>query len=730
MLKPGKICPQHLERQAYVYIRQSTPRQMEQHQESQDLQYQLQQRAEGLGWAENRVVVIDDDLGKSAITASNRPGFQAMVTAIGLSQVGIILVTDVSRLARNCADWYQLLDLASLCGTLIGDASGVYDPREYNDRLLLGLKGTFSEAQWYHMRMQLYAALLNKARRGELAIRLPEGYERTDDGEVVFSSDLEVQNILRLIFAEFARLGSARAVLLHFRQQGFRLPRSIQRGPDRGQIEWVKASYHAIYRILKQPAYAGAYTYGKRQNTRLPGAERKVVNRALPIEKWAVLILDAFPGYISWEQYLKNQDTLRQNAQGVGWNRGAARNGVALLQGIVLCGCCGRRMHARYSNQPAYVCEIANKEYGEPICQYFPAAHIDAAVRALFLEAVQPAHLDAALAALEELEIRRQQLTEQWQQRLQRSRYEADLARRRYEQVDPDNRLVAAELEKRWEEKLRAANVLEQEWERAQTQELRPIDAADRASLHQLAKNLPALWQAETTTNAERKRLLRSLVDDITLDGASKPGISIIHVRWQTGTTTTLEVERPKAGCRTAKSLVRRISKLAEQHADDHIADILNADGVRTATGKSWNRRRVANVRKNHDIPTGCPYYTRQPGPRGDGLIPAIEAAKQLQVSSSMISHWHRQGLIIGHQRRPNTALWVRLTKDDYQRLNGSVTLLQDEMIPLPQASAVLGMTTEEICHALQNENILAYRIRNGKRWQWYLKPAAQAQSS
>jgi len=676
MSRHPKIHPEHQERQAYIYIRQSTPRQVEQHLESQDLQYQMAQRAQTLGWAEAQIVIIDDDLGKSAITASNREGFQTLVTAVGLAQVGIVLVTDVSRLARNCGDWYHLLDLAALCGTLISDANEVYEPRDYNDRLLLGLKGTLSEAQWYTMRTQLHAARLNKARRGEFAIRLPVGYDREDDGQVVFCPDKEVQSSIRLVFDQFDRLGSARAVLLYFRRQGLDLPRRIQSGPNQCEIEWVRPSYQAIYRILTLPAYAGAYAYGKRKSVRLPGAENKVVLRHVPMEEWAALKRDAFPGYITWEQYLINRERLRENAQGANWSKGAPRSGVALLQGIAICGRCGCRLHTRYSNQPAYVCELANQQYGDPLCQNFMVPHIDEAVTEVFLEAIQPAHLEAALKALEEIETQRGSLGAHWEQRLERARYEADLARRRYERVDPDLRLVAAELERRWEEKLQTCQRLEKEWAQVKEGELAPLTEADKAMIRKLAKDVPALWHAETTTPVERKRLLRCLIQDVTLDAMAKPGFSLIHIRWHTGTTTTVEAERPRAGCWTSRTVVERIRELAQHHPDDRIADLLNTDGVPTATGKTWNKRRVESVRKKYDITTACPYYTKAKGPRGDGLIAAPEAAERLGVTQSMIALWFRQGFLVGHQRKPGAAIWVRLTEDDIKRLDGSASLL------------------------------------------------------
>jgi DNA invertase Pin-like site-specific DNA recombinase len=720
MSKPTKIEPQHLEREAYVYIRQSTPHQVEVHLESQDLQYQLGQRAQSLGWRAEQVVIIDDDLGKSAISTTDRPGFQNLVAAVGLAQVGIILVTDVSRLARNCADWYQLLDLSSVYGTLIGDGSSIYDPQDYNDRLLLGLKGTFSEAQWYSMRSQLYQALMNKAQRGELAIRLPVGYERLEDGAVVFSPDQEVQAAIRLVFAQFECLGSARAVLLYCVEHDLALPRQLQRRPDRGKIDWVKASYQAIYRILTHPAYAGAYTFGKTYNVRLPGQAHKVVNRQRPLAEWPVLIQDAFPAYISWEHYLQNREQLRQNDQQAEWRKGAARSGSALLQGIVICGRCGRPLRLRYSNQPAYLCAEANRQYGEPRCQNFMAPHIDAAVSQVFLQAVQPAHLAAALAALEQVEEQRQSLLARWRQRLERARYEAELARRRYEQVDPDHRLVATELERQWEAKLQAWQQLEQQWVRAQQQEVAPLSEADRALIERLASDLPALWQAETTGLADRKRLLRCLIADVTLDADTQPGFSLIHIRWQTGATTVAAAERPRTGCRTSADVVAQIRELAQHQPDDQIARLLNEAGSPTATAKTWTERRVAHVRKHYDIPTACPYFTQTPGPRGDGLISAGEAADQLGVTPSMIAFWFRRGLLVGHQRRRQAALWVRLNDDDRQRLDGS-SILEPEMDPLPEVMQTLNLTTAQLRAEIETGHWLPYRLRVNNRWRWYM---------
>jgi DNA invertase Pin-like site-specific DNA recombinase len=717
MNRHPKIRPQHLERKAYVYIRQSSPQQVEQNLESQDLQYQLVQRAQALGWPESQVVVIDHDLGKTAVTAAGREGFQTLVSAVGLGQVGIILVIDVSRLARNCSDWYRLLDLSALCGSLISDAGSVYNPQDYNDRLLLGLKGTLAEAQWHTMRQRLSAARMNKARRGELAIRLPVGYHRTKDGQIEFTPDREVQGAIHLVFELFQRLGSARAALLELVRQNLDLPRVLRSGPGQGDIEWVPANYSAVYQILKNTAYAGVYSYGKNRRIRLP--EGQVEVRPLPREEWAVFIRDAFPGYISWEQYMQNQERLRENAQGANWNKGAPRKGEALLQGLVICGRCGRHMRVRTGGRrPAYACYQAHRDYGAPRCQHFTARHVDEAVVPLFLEAIQPARLEVALAAVEQVESQRQMLAQQWQKRLERARYEAELARRRYERVDPDNRLVAGELEQRWEEKLLQWKHLEQEWQQAQQQQVAPLSEADKAMIRSLAEDLPALWHAETTTNAERKRLLRCLIQDVTLDRFSKPGISIIHIRWHTGTSTTVEVDRPQPGCWTPPAALRRIRELAPHYPDDRIAQILNEEGLRSGQGHTWTTIRVMRVRNRRGIQTGCPCHATGPGPRGDGLITTLEAAQQLGVSDSTISRWFHQGILQGHQRKPNSSLWVRLSQEDRRRLDGS-TLPRPGLVTVREAANGLGTTVEQVWAEVHAGRLLPYRLRINNRWSW-----------
>ena len=718
-----KVQAQHREREAYVYIRQSSPGQVEHNLESQDLQYQLARQAQTMGWREDQIVIIDDDLGKSGASSEERSGFQKLVAEIGLHHVGIILVTDVSRLARNCADWYQLLDLASMCGTLISDASGIYEPRNFDDRLLLGMKGTFAEAQWFTMRSQLHMAKLNKAKRGELVFRLAVGYEYLPKGGITMTPDQDVQSALKLIFVQFEQHSSARGVLRYFRQHRLKIPRTHGAGALR-EIVWVAPSYQAIYHVLKQPAYAGVYTYGKQHTERLPGASRKVVHRHVPLEEWPVLIQNAFPGYISWDQYMHNQDKLRANRQNANWAPGAPRAGQALLAGLVTCARCGRPMHVHYTHSPGYVCDLANRTHDEPRCQRFTIEHVDAAISAVFLQAIQPACIEAALAAVTHIEVQQQTLATHWKQRIERAQYEADLARRRYEKVDPDLRLVAAELERLWEDKLKAWHTLQREWAHLQSTQCAPLSANDLVRIRQLAQDVPALWQADSTTPDERKRLLRCLIQDVTLDSLTQPGFSLIHVRWCTGTITTLTVARPKSGGPPApNALKERIETLAQTHPDDQIADILNTEGTAMArhTG-AWTMLRVRHFRNKHQIASGCPYVAKAAQaalPRGDGLISANEAARRLNTSFSMIADWFRRGLITGHQREPGTPLWVRLDDEDRHQLDGSATQ-QPDMVPIALALPKLNLTPPALRTALMAGQLRSYRLAYGNGWRWF----------
>jgi DNA invertase Pin-like site-specific DNA recombinase len=747
-----KINEHHRQRLAYIYIRQSTLRQVAENQESQDLQYQLAARARSLGWSESRIQIIDEDLGKTAVTSHARTGFQRLFTDIGTGKVGILLVTDVSRLARNCADWYQLLDLTVINDVLVCDSGGVYNARAYDDRMLLGIKGAFSEAQWHIMRQQMQAARLNKAKRGELALRLPVGYDRLPNGEVIMVPDQQVQTAIRRIFHLFTQHGSCRAVLRQLRRDGLRLPRRQRNAIGQWGIIWSKPAYSHIYHILKLPAYAGAYAYGKRQRAQLPGKPGTQYGRRLPPDEWQVLLHDAFPAYISWEDYMKNQEMLAQNWQSTRFaddnqpnlgihnapfaHKGAVGKGRALLQGLVRCGRCGRPMRVRYRDKPAYICEADKAQFDEPRCQFFPYAHVDQAVVATFLDAVQPAAIEAALSALDELEAEQNALNQQWQQQLDRAAHAVAVAQARYEQVDPTLRLVAAELEQAWETALRQQHALKQEWERVQAAQA-DISTADVALVRQLTADLPALWSAETTTIPDRKRLLRALIAAVTLDSAKEAGITHIAIRWQTGGVTQATAKRPRQGHPSNPELLQRVRELAQAGQDDvQIAAALNAEGVVSSwhvkddpayvIGQPvtyWRRERVRNLRNKHKIATN---------PAAAGLVSAQVAAQALHVSVSVLLDWFRRGLLPGRQRRPGTPVWIPLDEALVYRVSGQAPRdlpfrpdTQPEMVPLPEAAKRFGLTDEQLREGLGNGRFRTWRLEHGRHYRWYVQEIA-----
>jgi DNA invertase Pin-like site-specific DNA recombinase len=741
----------HRQRLAYVYIRQSTLRQVAEHQESQELQYQLAARAQSLGWPEERILLIDEDLGKSAISSNGRTGFQRLFTDVGTGKVGLLLVTDVSRLARNCADWYQLLDVAALNEVLVCDAGGIYNPRAYDDRLLLGVKGAFSEAQWYLMRQQLQAARLNKARRGELALRLAVGYERLPNGQVIFWPDQQVQGAIRLVFDLFRRHQSARAVLRQLRANGLQLPRQARNALGQAIIVWDEPSYSQVYQILKLPLYAGAYAYGKRQRQQVPGQPTTQYGRRLPPEEWQVLLLDQFPAYISWEEYLANQQILAHNWQASRFadpqatrdnlgrhnlpfsHQGAAGKGRALLAGLVLCGVCGRRLRVRYANKPAYVCEATKSAYDYPRCQCLPYAHVDQAVVTAFLEAVRPAAVATTLAALADIESQQQALTGQWQQQLARARHQAATAQVRYEQVDPHLRLVAAELERAWEEALQAEAHLQQTWQRLQTEQLHPLTAADEALIQQMAADLPALWAAATTTIPDRKRLLRALIADVTLDGRREPGLTHIAIRWQTGAVTHLTAARPRPGHPSNPTLLARVRALAGSgHDDEAIADTLNREGLVSSwhvkddpayvAGQPvvyWDKARVRHLRYKHKIHLN-------PAAAGD-LVAAEPAAGRLGVSVSVLLDWFRRGLLPGRQERPGRPVYIHLDEALAYRVSGQAprhlsATGHPPLIPLTAAAQHFKLSSEQLTLALKAGRFLTWRLEYGCHYRWYLQ--------
>jgi DNA invertase Pin-like site-specific DNA recombinase len=588
-----------------VYVRQSTPWQVIEHRESTERQYHLRDRALELGWPASRVEVIDEDQGRSGKTAVHRSGFQRLVTEVGLGRVGIVLMLEASRLARNNSDWYRLIEICGLAGTLIADEGAIYNPREPNDRLLLGVKGTLSEAELFTLRTRLYEGRWNKARKGLLQFPLPVGFVYGADGGWELDPDAQVRERLQYVFASFRRHLVVRRVVRDLKLNGLNLPVRVVSREGYGSLVWKTPSMSAVVRILHNPAYAGAYVFGKWDYSGDHRSARtgKVIPHQLPMTQWPVKIDAHHPAYLSWEEYVKNNEQMRQNWHDGEEMRGVAREGEALLQGIVCCGICGRKMGVHHHaggerRSSAYVCQ-SGYENGDRLCQSMTSRPVDAAVKEAFLDSVSPLNLAIGLRVVEQLE---NDLAIQQRQRdlqLERARYEARLAQRQYDAVDPDNRLVASELERRWNEKLETLARLEQAYQRADEQSAWKITAEERESIEKLSRNLPALWKAQTTTNQDRKQLLRMAIESVQLDGVTEPGLIEIQIRWRSGTITRSSVKRPAPGegsLKTPPNAVARIHEMAGHSSYADIAQQLNSAGYRTAFGRHFNTQHVGYI--------------------------------------------------------------------------------------------------------------------------------------
>jgi DNA invertase Pin-like site-specific DNA recombinase len=637
----GKVDARHLKRNAYLYVRQSTLRQVLENTESTQRQYALKQRALALGWAHDQIVVVDTDLGQSGASAVDRAGFQKLVTEVGMGRAGIVMGLEVSRLARNSTDWHRLLEICALTDTLILDEDGVYDPAHFNDRLLLGLKGTMSEAELHLLRARLIGGMMSKARRGELQMRLPIGLAYDAVGRVVLDPDKQVQQTLRLFFDTFRRTGSAMATVKAFRQQGLTMPRRVGHGPNKGEVLWGPLLHYRALWLLHNPRYAGAFCYGRSRQRRLGDGRYK----KLPREEWIALIREAHVGYISWDDFERNQELLRENSamHGEDRRRSPPREGPALLQGLVICGVCGGRMSVRYHQLrgrlvPQYLCQRDGIDRAEPICQHVPGAIVDDAVAKVVVEMVTPMTLEVTLAVQKELDARFEEADALRRKQVERAQYEVDLARRRYMRVDPDNRLVADSLEAEWNAKLRALREAQDQYAREREADRSILDQEQRARILELAHDLPALWRDPATPDRERKRMLRLLIDDVTL---VKGNEVIVHVRFRGGATQTLSLPRPLAAWKLRQidpDLLAEIDRLIDQYTDGEIATILRDRGVCTYEGTIPHRKMIGRLRHDYEL------VSRFDRLRAAGLLTLREMAKSLDVHLSTVKKWRREG--------------------------------------------------------------------------------------
>lgn len=657
-----RITTAHRAKLAYVYVRQSSPGQVRQHQESTELQYRLVERVILLGWPRERVQVIDDDLGKSGASSDERFGFQRLIAEVGLNKAGLVISLDASRLARNNRDWHQLLELCSVFGVLIADGERLYDPGVYHDRLLLGLSGIMSEAELHQIRTRLHQGERQKAARGELRMPLPAGLTHSREGGIILTPDEEVQERLRLVFAKFRELRSAKAVMRYLRRAGLVLPVRPVRGPAPHEIVWRPADSAKVIHILKNPAYAGAYVYGRRRQNPIrqqPG-NRRIATVKVALEDWPVCLRNAHPGYIDWEEFMANQRQLADNLNRYEAGRpGAPRKGSALLQGIISCGRCGRRMCLRYSgprgNYPVYMCSADHSADGRPRCQEVRALRVDAEVERLLLEALRPDQITLAIAALGAIEQEAQVLERQWTLKRERARFEADRARRQYDAVEPENRLVARSLERLWEDKLRRAEEVERQHDAWQREQAASITEADRADILALGENLPLVWHAETTTAADRKQIVRLILSDVFVDQKRERGRVWIKIIWQTGACSEHWLQRrvqSYAHHADPDQLQRRIRELnAANKMDAEIAITLNAEGLCSAHGPAFKGETIHLLRKRWHIPTvKINGTTMNPRRWPDGTYSVQGAAEVLGITSQTIFDWLRKGWLSGHQ--------------------------------------------------------------------------------
>lgn len=672
-----QITAHHLQRPAYIYVRQSTLGQVRHHQESTERQYALREKAQTLGWADPLIRVLDGDLGQSGACGAQRQDFKTLVTEVSMDRVGAVFALEVSRLARSNADWQRLLELCALTHTLVIDEDGCYDPSDFNDGLLLGLKGTMAQAELHFLRARLLGGKLNKAAKGELHHPLPVGLVYAPDGQIVLDEDAEVRCAIELVFRLFRDTGSAYGVVKHFAEAGLRFPKRAYGGAWDGRLVWGRLSHTRVLGILRNPAYAGAYVYGRYQDRRQLNAdgELSLHTTVVPMEAWRVNLQQHHAGYIDWVTYLANQQQLARNCtlSEATVLSGPAREGLALLQGLLVCGACGRRVTLRYQGNggryPVYLCNWQRREALETRdCFCVRCDLLDAALSEQVLALMQPNELALALSALAELQTRDAALQQQWQLRLQRAEYEAQLAERRYAEVDPANRLVAATLEQRWNDALQRLAEVQQACAQARQQQGHRVTPEQRAQVLALAEDFPRLWTAPTTAAKDRKRLLRLLIKDITVERLAPKQLQL-HIRWQGGALSDVPVTLPPSSAdqvRYPAALVEHIRTLAMTLDDQQIVEQLSREGRLSPKGHPFSLAMIRWVRYKHGIPAA-------PLDEDADALTVDQVAAQLGVSHHVVYYWIEHGIIVARPRRPGRAYRIDLSEEQAQRLRAWV---------------------------------------------------------
>ncbi|ABR47779.1 Resolvase, N-terminal domain [Alkaliphilus metalliredigens QYMF] len=662
MISTSKVRAEHLNRMAIVYIRQSTLTQVRYNQESTQRQYALQEKALSLGWTQEQIQIIDEDLGISGSGRSLRQGFQQLVAQVSLGQVGAIFGLEISRLARSCADLLRLLELCALSNTIVVDEDGIYDLSDFNDRLILGFKGTMSEAELHFLRSRMLGGKKNKAKKGTLRFPLPVGYVYDIDGQTALDPDEEVQIAVRNVFHAFQASGSAYGVVKYFAKNTLRFPKRAYGGAWAGKLVWGTLTHSRVLGILYNPSYAGAYVYGRYHDQKSVDPQGLFIHHTirLPMEQWEVLIPNHHPAYITWENYEKNLQQLQNNRTNLE-KSGPAREGTALLQGVVLCGKCGRRMTVRYTGNggiyPVYECK-GRWEHGlRATCTTVPATIIDQVVTTRLMQIIQPAELDLALKVTDKLLKGEDDADKGWSLSLERAKYEANRAERQYQQVEPENRLVARSLEARWNEKLtELAQIQEQYAQYKSRQSWQPTEE-DKAQILSLAKELPRIWYAATTTAKDRKRILRMLLEDITIFAEARQSDIRLGLRWRNQSHEEINATKPlpKSMARKHTSeTVEQVRKLSDTMTDSQIADYFNESGHHTPEGKLFTVDSIKWIRYSHKI--------KRLSMQQQGLS-VKDVAEQFNVAPGVVYYWIKHGILEAKKFAPGWPWNIQLDK-------------------------------------------------------------------
>ena len=671
------ITEAHRSKPAYIYVRQSTLAQVRHHQESTERQYALQDKALALGWSQRSIRVLDRDLGMSGTQMSGREDFKTLVTDVAMGSVGAVFALEVSRLARSNLDWHRLLELCSLTHTLVIDADGCYDPGDFNDGLLLGLKGTMAQAELHFLRGRLQGGKLNKAHKGELRFPLPVGFCYDDQGRIVADPDDEVRGAVQLVFHLFRETGSAYGVVRRFAGEGLRFPKRAYGGAWAGKLIWGRLTHGRVLGLLKNPSYAGTYVFGRYQYVKSITADGEVRKnmRAVPTPDWRVRLPDHHEGYITVEEFERNRQRLarnRTNGEGTVLS-GAAREGLAMLQGLLLCGSCGRALTVRYQGNggiyPVYECNWEHREgLATKNCFSVRTNLLDDAICVEIFKALKPAELELALAALDELEQRDQAVMRQWQMRIERAEYECALAERRYHEVDPSNRLVAASLERRWDEAMSRVEDVKTEASNFQKQKARVVTPEQRAQILALARDLPRIWHASTTEVKDRKRMLRLLICDITVENVAASRQVILHIRWQGGACSDVTITRrtPIAEqWRYPTETIDRIRELSRSLSDPQIAQALNVQGLLSSHGRPFTQSMVKWIRYRYSVPA--------PRLQRPDEVTVKQLADQLGVSIHFVHYWIKQGVITARQIDDHGPWWITTTNEQERGLRDRI---------------------------------------------------------